>query len=347
MQPCQFGKVAASQKRIHFCFLRDEAVSAWSDNEIAEKIREEKQLWKQRGAFDPNRAAHSFVIVVASPRVALAAPNQQLRAFSDRVLELAGWEPNRRGARKKNSVTSDFLYLRNPTDGRFYGFRYNVDFFACAGDGSWWHDHRFPGGIAFTANSTGHMVRFRHWYQGKDQKDPWAVKQAMITIQNAAPIQPHQGAANDAPGHVTWLRPLDENRKPLVQGIACPFAPTPTSLQGKDWTRYEGILHTDHAVREEFFQGKRDTAPTASKPYLMDFTYLHDTSQPDFMEFTEGKPFTDDEIYAEIGRPADWTHRAKAATVTRSEQQAANVAEQLMACSTWKTPEWHVAESNE
>src|SRR5438093_4433961 len=78
-QPCQFGRVAAKQRRIHFCFLREMAVSTWSDDEIAEKISEEKQLWKQRAAFDPNRAAHSFVIVVASLRVALAAPDQHLR----------------------------------------------------------------------------------------------------------------------------------------------------------------------------------------------------------------------------------------------------------------------------
>jgi hypothetical protein len=141
-QPCQFGRAAAKQGRIHFCLLREEAVSAWSDEEIAEKIGEEKQLWKQRAACDPERAAHSLIIVVASLRVALAPPDQHLRAFSDRILELAGWEADRRGARRRNTITSDFLYLKNPLDGGFYGFRFNVDFFACAGDGRWWHDHR-------------------------------------------------------------------------------------------------------------------------------------------------------------------------------------------------------------
>ncbi len=166
-QPCQFGGVAAKHRRIHFCFLTEAAVSGWRDTEIADKIGEEKRLWKQRAAFDPQRAAHSFVIVVASVRVALAAPDQHLRAFSDRILELAGWESDRRGVRRKNTLSSDFLYLRNPRDEGLYGFRFNADFFACAGDKRWWHDHRFPGGIAFTANSTGHMIRFREWYQGK------------------------------------------------------------------------------------------------------------------------------------------------------------------------------------
>ena len=188
-QPCQFGKVAASQGRIHFCILREQAVAQWNDNEIAEKIAEEKQLWKQRAAFDPARAAHSFVIVVASSLIALAAPDKHLRSFSDRLLELAGWESNRRGARKKNTVTSDFLYLRQPASQNFYGFRYNVDFFACAGDGSWWQDHRFPGGIAFTANSTGHMLQFREWYEGKPRDETWGLLQAMHTIKNAAPTK--------------------------------------------------------------------------------------------------------------------------------------------------------------
>lgn len=237
-QPCQFGRVAAKHGRIHFCFLREAAISSWSDAEIAEKIGEEKRLWKQRAAFDPKTAAHSLVIVVASPRVALAAPDQQLRAFSDRILELAEWENDRRGVRRRNTVTSDYLYLKNPTDGGFYGFQFNADFFACAGDGRWWHDHRFPGGIAFTANSTGHMMRFREWYQNKDQSEPWALKQAMLTIQNAAPMRATNSNIPQEQGCVTWLRPLNPSGKPLVENISCPVSKVPATLEGKDWTRY-------------------------------------------------------------------------------------------------------------
>ncbi len=340
LQPCQFGKVAASQGRIHFCFLREVAVSQWTDAEIAEKIREEKQLWKQRASFDPKRAGHSLVIVVASPRVALAAPDQNLRAVSGRILELAGWEPDRRGVRRKNTVTSDFLYLKNPKDGVFYGFQFNADFFACAGDNRWWHDHRFPGGIAFTANSTGHMIRFREWYQAKDENESWALKQAMLTIQNAAPTRSTDSSVPQEQGRVTWLRPLDANGKPLVENISCPLAKVPATLDGKDWTRYEGLLHTDHAVREEFFVD-REVAPTASKPYLMDFTYLYDDKQEEFEEFTRGKRFSDEEVYAEIGSPSDWTHRASPRVESRSEEQAAKVAEQQLACSRWESPSWY------
>lgn len=334
-QPCQFGRVAASEGRIHFCFLTEPAVSTWSDEEIAEKIAEEKQLWKQRAAFEPRRGAHSFVVVVASPRIALAAPDRHLRAFSDRILDLAAWEPDRRGARRKNTVTSDFLYLKHPSNDSFYGFRFNADFFACAADGRWWHDHRFPGGIAFTANSTGHMIAAREWYQGKDEGRAWALKQAMLTINNAMPTRETDSTEPSEQGKVTWLRSLDAKGEPMLKDIGCPLSKVPTMLEGKDWTRYEGVLHTDHAVREEFFLD-REVAPTASKPYLMDLTYLYDERQDDFIKFTRGEPFTAEQVFTEIGRPEDWTHRAGRAAVSRSDAEAMAVAEQLHACRRWQ-----------
>lgn len=335
-QPCQFGKVAGSQGRIHFCFLTEHCITKWSDDEISEKIAEERRLWKQRAAFDPSRGAHSFMIVVASPHVTLAAPDKHLRAFADRILELAEWGPDRRGARQKNTVTSDFLYLRHPSDGHFYGFRFNVDFFACAGDGRWWHDHRFPGGIAFTANSTGHMMAVREWYGGKQESRPWALKQAMFTIQNA--IQTRKTDSDDpvAQGRVTWLRRLDQDGTPLLKNVKCPLERVPSVLEGMDWTRYEGVLHTDHAIREEFFLD-REVAPTISSPYLMDFTYLYDEAQSDFVKFSGGQPFSEEQIFAEIGKPEDWTHRNKKAGKSRSDEEAMQVAQQLEACRLWQS----------
>src|SRR5258708_34263917 len=98
-QPCQFGRAAAKQGRIHFCVLTDDVLTNWTDEEIGAKLSHEKRLWKQRAAFDNLRAAHSFVVVAASSTVALAAPDHQLQAFSDRILELIDWqhvEPRKR-----------------------------------------------------------------------------------------------------------------------------------------------------------------------------------------------------------------------------------------------------------
>lgn len=344
-QPCQFGKAAAKQRRIHFSVLREAAVASWSDDEISAKLEEDKRLWKQRALSDPQRAAHSFVIVVASPHVALAAPDKHLRAFSDKVLALARWDGGPRGVRKINTVTSDYLYLRHPQEGAIYGFQFNADFFACAADGRWWADHRFPGGIAFTANSTGHMMRFRDWYQSKDQNEAWALKQAMLTVQNAAPTRSTESTDPVEQGRATWLRALDAAGKPLVAESRCPLDRVPTMLEGKDWTRYEGVLHTDHAVREEFFLD-RSVAPTANKPYLMDFTYLYDVTRPDFVDFSRGRLFEEEVVYADIGRPEDWTHRAGTTDDTRSASEAAVVAEQLALCGRWTGLPWHVADED-
>jgi hypothetical protein len=343
-QPCQFGRAAAKQGRIHFCVLTHDSLANWRDEDIAAKISDEKRLWKQRAAFDNLRAAHSFVVVAASSTVALAAPDQQLRAFSNRILELIGWQHVEPRKCTANAVTSDYLFLRNPNDSAFYGFQFNADFFACAADGRWWQDHRFPGGIAFTANSTGHMIRFREWYDGKTQSEAWALKQAMLTVSNAAPTKPAHPQSPAEQGCATWLRPLDSTGKPLLAEVACPLDRVPPVLAGKDWTRYEGVLHTDHAVREEFFVD-REIAPTASRPYLMDLTYLYRDDEREFEEFTRGRRFSDDEVYAEIGHPRDWTHRARVAVRPRSEDEAAIVAEQLLACRDWRPQEWYAADA--
>src|SRR5207247_1243802 len=90
----------------------------------------------------------------------------------------------------------------------------------------------------------------------------------------------------ESEGRATWLRDLVSG-KPM-KGSPCPFAGNiPSTLQGKDWTVYVGVLHTDHAIRDEFFQD-RPTPSTRSKPYFNDFTYLHDKRESDFVKFMEG-----------------------------------------------------------
>jgi hypothetical protein len=130
---------------------------------------------------------------------------------------------------------------------------------------------------------------------------------------------------------VTWLIDAGPKGETVVPNVPCPLKDVPKSLQGKDWTRYEGLLHTDHAIREEFFV-PGIIPVTASRPYLMDFTYLYDKRQQDFINFTQGVRVAEDQVYAEIGRPETWTHRAAPVEPQPPPQAAAEVTELLAAC---------------
>jgi hypothetical protein len=339
-QPCQFGRVAASREQIFFCVLRWRDL-AEGDVHVRDKIHRAKLLWKQRALAEPDSAQHSFLLLCATPELTVAAPDDALKRFAERLLALSGWAPARRAKHRENPITSDYLYLRNPDDDKFYGFQFNIDFFAAAGDRRWWHDHRVPGGITFTANSTGHMKAFLEWYRerGTDHGD-WAVTQAMMTIARSHPMKEGGQPGTREGGCVTWLRDLDDRGRPLVPGLLSPLKKPPKQLQGKDWTRYEGLIHTDHAIREEFF-ADREEPITRAAPYREDLTYLYDRTQADFINFTAGKRFAPEEVYAEIGSPDTWTHRAGegAPPEERTPEQTEEVALLLHQCCEWAVDE--------
>ena len=128
-------------------------------------------------------------------------------------------------------------------------------------------------------------------------------------------------------------------RPPISHRCCLSHGQGPKQLQGADWTRYEGYLHTDHAVREEFFLD-REMPPTRTAPYLMDFTYLYDDQQLDFQDFTAGRIVTEAAIHAEIGDPSTWSHRTPASHPPRTHEEDVAVAEQLSACECWHSPAW-------
>ena len=78
-------------------------------------------------------------------------------------------------------------------------------------------------------------------------------------------------------------------------------------LQGMDWTRYAGFLHTDHSIRTEFFVP--DAAPSdevTKREYIQDFTYLYDHAAKDHVKFVKGQNVSEEEVVQELGRPEDW-----------------------------------------
>jgi hypothetical protein len=289
-QPCLFGRMAAGRK-MHYCFLDDSDLRE-DDAEIRDQIHQSLVARKRR-SVDPQRSAatHGFMLCLLSPRLAYAAPDTNLLNFANTIHDL--W-----GATVEGGFTKETLYLRNPVDGSYVRFTFTVDFFGAQGHMRWWHDHRVPGGLAFTANSAGHMVRHRQWYDGlkKDQIE-WLVETAMLTIADAADIG--YGPASklvDLPPH-----------GPVVPG--CPFANPATlkpALQGKDWSRYSGWHHSDQCIRSEFFTPSADVPGDMTATWSQDFGYLYDPKNAEHVRFVAGEPCTQEEVDAKLGPRDTW-----------------------------------------
>ena len=326
-QPCLFGRIAAAAGRIHYCILTEsEHLRRMSDDEIRETIERDKKVWRQRSLDGARSPEHGFLLLVASPVVAIAKPDDNLKAFAMKIQELAGWavEPDEYG----NDRAFERLFLKNPRNGSYCEFVFGIDFFASAGDGRWWQDHRIPGGIAFTANSLGHMMQTREWYEAKTNQEQWSLFTAMRTIDEAQTTD-H--------GKATWLIDVVQGRphKPLP----CPFhdpSKVPPKLVNKDWTTYEGYLHTDHGIRSEFFQETRDgRPPTLTKPWIMDFAYIFNKADPDWVKFMGGRLISEKEVYAVTGDPSEWRVRSDGPPLERSPETVARITAALRRCEGW------------
>jgi len=344
-QPCNFGKQGAKFGFIHFCVLTERDLHR-DDKDIRAKIDAEKKLWKRRALVNTRNPPHAFMLIATSPRLALAAPDDNLKRLSEHIRDLAGFRPTDIDPNSGNAIASDYLYLKSPHDDFYYGYRFNLDFFATAGDGRWWHDHRVPGGIAFTANSTGHMRNWQEWWgpeKGLDKGDRFLTF-AMTTIEQAhatraaAPTL-RAGAASADPvedGRVTWLIDLADHagNKPL-KDISCPFkSGVPPRLEGKDWTTYAGLLHTDHSVRAEFFD---DKPPWNDRPFYMDFSYLYDHQSADFVKFMAGVRLAAQDVYRELGHEDEWAIRDgdPAARDPRPYETTEEIRRLLATCEKW------------
>ena len=309
-QPCLFGRVAAGMNRIHVCVLSDDDLVS-SDKHMRDKIKRERLLWKI-GSLRNERPEHGFMLLVASQRVALAAPDQNLLRFAHHIRDLA-WEETELDE-YGNDLTWETLYLRNPSDKTYVKFTFSVDYFGAQGDGRWWHDHRVPGGIAFTANSVGHMALTREWYEGKGPQTEWIVKVAMETVDLGA---------DTAWGKAIWLEGLEEGRP--SRGEGCPFrdvASLKDSLKDKDWSYYAGYLSTDHSIREEFFHERPERPSEIRSRWLLDLLYLYDPSARDYRKFVLGEPVLETAVFQEVGTPDTWRAGPILSTVRKVHRKA-------------------------
>jgi hypothetical protein len=145
------------------------------------------------------------------------------------------------------------------------------------------------------------MVRTKEWYQVLRNPTEWAARMAMLTIANAFD---HPQA-----GRATHLLDLRDNRP--FKSFTCPFGnpqAAPAMLKGKDWTTYRGSHHTDHSIREEFFDGH--AAPDRARgDHMLDYSYIAGAADRENAELMNGVSISEEEVFRDIGNPKDWRRR--------------------------------------
>lgn len=267
-QPCLFGRVSAKLDRIHYCVLMENDLLG-DDESIKRKIQQARRAWT-RAAFEGRKSA--FVVLAASEKLAHAAPDISMNRLAQRLCSLYLLEENI----ANDVIYTDEVFLEKP-DGERATWKWlaGVNFFAAAGDRRWWQDHRVPGGIGFSVNSVGHLVKSGALLQELNELIPEssplistkieslekALEFAMRTIWNASTA---------ASGKATELLPLgDTSQLPVTK---CP-AELPRFLQDKNYCAYRGYYHTDVTLPSDYFLPDV-TRSNRIAPVDLDFTYL-------------------------------------------------------------------------
>lgn len=275
-QPCLFGRMAAKKGWLSICVLT-EGDFAQGDEHVRQTIQDHRRTWK-RDALAGSK--HGFVILAASKRLAHAEPGPVLQKVALRLCELYLSQTG------LNEIFHESLDLRIERGDHVQHHRWKVgaNIFAAQADGRWWHDHRIPGGIAFSMNSVGHMARKLAEEAGRqnaqlaerlarlplEQLETWALPLAMRTI--------HTASRGRIPG--TWLIPRDPTK------AGAPDAEKKRQAALKDMVAYDedsykGKYHTDCTIPAEYFDPGADR-PAGLPDHELYFTYLHRTSDTDF-----------------------------------------------------------------
>jgi hypothetical protein len=235
------------------------------------------------------------VTVLVSRAAAEAEPGPALKALALRLVQLY---------LSDDEILADATYhdrlalaLEGDENPDFVVWKVGVNFFGAQGDQRWWHDHRIPGGIAFSMNSVGHMTRTR-------------LQKAMSTnpkLLSAAPADKlvdfafyfamktiHGASYGPRPG--TNLLPRDAQ---------CPIPEEERARVLKDMSEYNecyylGHYHTDVTVPTSYFDTAVDR-PKGNEDLTLLFTYLHDQSDEDYGLMGIGGGLSVDEIQAAFG----------------------------------------------
>jgi len=286
-QPCLFGKIAAKLGGLSYCFLSEEDLNE-SDEHIHEKIQSARRDWRRK-AF--NGDASGFVILAISKKLSHAVPNDTVKAIAKRLGHLY------LGRDDTDEILLEDVFLRVPgKEDAVIHWRAGVNYFSAHGDGRWWNDHRIPGGIAFSMNSVGHMVK--SYELGRSAEDMWAklglpkeewpdFKVNSLGTALKLAMQTINSASEAVSGKATLLLPRGRaGANP--RGLKCPID-LPGNLKNKDFCEYFGYYHTDITMPSEYFR------PDVERPHEivghdLDFTYLFDADveNPAFEELGNG-----------------------------------------------------------
>lgn len=278
-QPCLFGRIAAKLGLLSYCILTESDLRQ-TDVYIRDKIQTARQDWS-KDALEGKKSG--FVILAVSESIATAIPNTAVQNIAQRIGSLYLLKDI-----ECNVIYLDELRLEIPSRSKaVYRWDVGVNYFCTQADKRWWHDHRIPGGMAFSMNSVGHMVKSAKlsnimqelekemnisddWEHGSIDSLPKALAFAMKTIDNAA---------DTISGRATELLPV-ENSTSRHDMPECPVDLS-AKFPNKDHCEYQGFYHTDETLPSQYFIPDVER-PKDLQPRILDFTYLFDNRLDNF-----------------------------------------------------------------
>ena len=292
-QPCLFGRIAAKTGRLSYCVLTESDLLV-DDEHIQDIIQTTRTAWTAAGY---SGTKSGFIVFAMSERIATATPGETVKQIALRLCSMYLLQEI-----VPDAIFHDEIFLEK--EGRSnatWKWLAGVNYFCAQGDKRWWHDHRIPGGIAFSVNSVGHMVKSTILSKGMVElnkalgvsEEGWdttkvdsletALGLAMMTIDRAA---------DAISGRATRLLPIarDDNNEPVAK---CPFA-LPPSVAKRNFSEYAGYYHTDVTVPSEYFH-PRVERPSELHEHVLDFSYLFHKhiDNPAYLTMGEGRRIRD------------------------------------------------------
>jgi hypothetical protein len=136
-------------------------------------------------------------------------------------------------------------------------WKVGVNYFSSQGDRLWWHDHRIPGGMAFSMNSVGHMARSRA--ESEIRRNPTMARQCAAVpreklVYFALPTAMKTIGPPRAGGtRATWLADrgtFAEDKEPPTFEVRRRYF---GELARYSENGYHGRYHTDHTIPSAYF----------------------------------------------------------------------------------------------